>query len=233
MTSLPKTPGSVGFILASASPARASTLRAAGIEPEIAPVDIDEATELATGRQFATSRGTDLGPAEQVDLLARAKACASASTGRKYTPSRPYILLGCDSMLELDGQMLGKPHDPETAFQRIRDMRNRDGVLWTGHYLILGETDQKGSFIAKRSVGGAAPTTVHFGDISDDEIRAYVATGEPLKVAGSFTIDGLGGPFLRGVTGDPHSVVGVSLPLVRDLSSELGVFWPSLWNRIS
>ena len=232
MSSLPKDVGSVGFILASASPARARTLQSAGIEPKIAPADVDEDAGLTTGRKYAASRAESFGPVEQVNLLARIKAEASLATGRKYTTNRPYVLLGCDSMLELDGRMLGKPHDAVTAFHRIQEMRGRDGVLWTGHHLILAVADSEGKLHAEQAVGGAEPTTVHFGHISDEEIRAYVATGEPLEVAGSFTIDGLGGPFLRGVTGDPHSVVGVSLPLVRDLASRMGVFWPSLWNKL-
>ncbi len=226
-----------GFLLASASPARAKTLRAAGIDPVVAPSDIDEDLVLATGRKFATSRGETFPPEAQVNLLATAKAEASVVTGREFATTHhlsvPYVVLGCDSMLEFDGEMLGKPHDPAVAFRRIQQMRERDAVLWTGHHLILvGEDPTTGEIGPLAAASGAVSTVVHFGPMSDAEIRAYVDTGEPLEVAGSFTIDGLGGAFLRGVTGDPHSVVGVSLPLVRELAVKLGVFWPSLWNEL-
>ena len=130
-------------------------------------------------------------------------------------------------MLEINGRMVGKPHTAEVAKERIAEMRNTDAVLWTGHALL--SVDAEGN--ADGEAVEAASTIVHFGDISDAEIDAYVATGEPPNVAGSFTIDGFGGPFVRGVTGDPHSVVGVSLPLLRDLAGRLGVFWPDLWKR--
>ena len=130
-------------------------------------------------------------------------------------------------MLHINGRMVGKPHTAEVARERIAEMRNTDAVLWTGHALL--SVDAEGN--AYGEAVEAASTIVHFGNISDAEIDAYVATGEPLNVAGSFTIDGFGGPFVRGVIGDPHSVVGVSLPLLRDLAGRLGVFWPDLWKR--
>ena len=130
-------------------------------------------------------------------------------------------MLGCDSVLELDGELHGKPGDADEAVERWRSMRGRSGVLHTGHCVI--ETgDGRG--------GRAASTTVHFADVSDAEIEAYVATGEPLQVAGAFTIDGLGGAFVPGIEGDHHTVVGVSLPLLRELVAELGHSWTSLWS---
>jgi len=126
-------------------------------------------------------------------------------------------LLACDSMLDLDGEALGKPADAAEAVRRWQRMRGRSGVLRTGHYLLdLG----RGTEVV-RSVA----TTVHFADIDDDEIEAYVATGEPLQVAGAFTVDGLGGSYVTGIEGDHHNVVGVSLPALREMFAELGVAW--------
>jgi septum formation protein len=124
-------------------------------------------------------------------------------------------------VLELGGAALGKPGDADEAAARWRDMRGRSGVLHTGHAL----RDTASGHVASAT----ASTTVHFADVSDDEIAAYVATGEPLHVAGAFTIDGLGGAFVTGIEGDHHNVVGVSLPLVRELVAELGRSWVDLW----
>ena len=148
----------------------------------------------------------------------------------------PVLVVGCDSMLEIGGQMLGKPHTPDVARERIRAMRRTTATLWTGHCAaILAPASSRYEGTAEErtvsaSLTRSASTLVHFGDISDAEIDAYVATGEPLHVAGSFTVDGLGGPFIEGVTGDYHSVVGISLPLLRSMATELGVFWPDLWD---
>ncbi len=126
-------------------------------------------------------------------------------------------------MLALDGAILGKPADAADAVRRWRQMRGRSGVLHTGHFLIdLGSTVPR--------VGRSAATTVHFADLDDDEIEAYVATGEPLLVAGAFTVDGLGGPFVTGIEGDHHNVVGLSLPVLREMFAELGVRWTDLWT---
>ena len=136
-------------------------------------------------------------------------------------------------MLEINGHMLGKPHTPEVARERIRAMRRTTATLWTGHSLALlapASSTQRPQREVTAQITRSASTLVHFGDISDDEIDAYVATGEPLHVAGSFTVDGLGGPFIDGVTGDYHSVVGISLPLLRSMACKLGVFWPNLWD---
>ena len=153
------------------------------------------------------------------------------------TPNCPraVLVVGCDSMLEIDGQMLGKPHTPDVARERIRAMRRTTATLWTGHSAaILAPASSNDGTAHERTISTtvtrSASTQVHFGDISDAEIDAYVATGEPLHVAGSFTVDGLGGPFIEGVTGDYHSVVGISLPLLRSMAIELGVFWPDLWD---
>lgn len=145
-----------------------------------------------------------------------------------------FLVVGCDSMLEINGRMVGKPGTADVARERIREMRGTNAVLWTGHSLVaLRPSGNSGSGVprweAAEPISRAASTIVHFGQISDAEIDAYVATGEPLGVAGSFTIDALGGPFVEGVTGDPHSVVGISLPLLKKLTDHASVFWPDLW----
>ena len=133
------------------------------------------------------------------------------------------FVVGCDSMLEIDGRIVGKPGDPRTAVERWRSMRGATGILHTGHTLVRlpdGATAE-----------GVSSTVVHFAHPSDAEIEAYVATGEPLWCAGAFTIDGLGGAFVEGVEGDPHGVVGLSLPLLRRLVIELGGSWTDLWAQ--
>ena len=126
-------------------------------------------------------------------------------------------------MLELDGEVHGKPADAAEATSRWKRMRGTSGVLHTAHWLIDDRDDHDGGTGA--TLGAVASTTVHFANVSDDEIAAYVASGEPLQVAGAFTIDGLGGPFVSGVEGDPHNVVGISLPLLRELLGEINLSW--------
>ncbi len=210
----------VRLVLGSKSPARLATLRSAGVDPVVIVSEVDEDA-------VAAALPPDAAPAQVVSALALAKAQAVAAEVSARPGPGQSLILGCDSMLEINGRMVGKPHTAEVAKERIAEMRNTDAVLWTGHALL--SVDAEGN--AYGEAVEAASTIVHFGNISDAEIDAYVATGEPLNVAGSFTIDGFGGPFVRGVTGDPHSVVGVSLPLLRDLAGRLGVFWPDLWKR--
>lgn len=194
------------LVLASASPARLATLRSAGVEPVVIVSGVDE-SQLA-----------DLPPAELALQLAELKCAAVAA--RDDVPDGA-LVLGCDSVLELDGEALGKPTDADDAVRRWRSMRGRSGVLRTGH--CVRDTG------SGRVAAATGSTTVHFADVDDDEIAAYVATGEPLHVAGAFTVDGLAGPFITGIEGDYHNVVGVSLPLVRELLAELGHSWTSLW----
>jgi septum formation protein len=153
---------------------------------------------------------------EQVQALARAK-CENVAA----SVTDDALVLGCDSMFEMDGALFGKPGSPEIARERLHTMSGRSGVLHTGHWLARPAHDS--------ASGAVASTTVHIAPLSEADIDAYIATGEPLHVAGSFTIDGLGGPFIAGIEGDPSNVVGCSLPLLRTLSEQLGVPWPTLW----
>ena len=230
--------GPMRLVLASASPARRATLIAAGITPLVRVSTVNEDAVLAAlpgGRAFS---GTATTPADEVSALAAAKCldvCEALARNSPDLPDgEPVLVVGCDSMLEIGGQMLGKPHTPEVARERIAAMRRSTATLWTGHcaaILAPASSAQDGDTrVVIASVTRSASTLVHFGDISDAEIEAYVATGEPLHVAGSFTVDGLGGPFIEGVTGDYHSVMGISLPMLRAMATELGVFWPDLWD---
>jgi septum formation protein len=203
------------LVLASASPARLATLRQAGVEPQVVVADVDEP---AVVEEYAARAGAALSAEEVALVLARTKAEVVAGQGLEA------LVLGCDSVLELDGEVHGKPAGPEEAEARWRRMRGREGVLHTGHWLVDARADGSGA-----TIGAVASTLVRFADISDAEITAYVATGEPLRVAGAFTLDGLGGAFVEGVDGDPHTVVGLSLPLLRRLLGDVGVAWPSLW----
>jgi septum formation protein len=209
------------LVLASTSPARLSLLRAGGIEPTtIAPlVDEDEVAAVAK------SQGLISGTADLVLLLARAKAEAVAGRAdvRGMATEGETLVIGCDSSLEFDGETLGKPHLPEVAVARWKAMRGRSGVLYSGHWLI--------NLANLEAVGRVSSSIVHFADLSDEEIIDYVATGEPLKVAGAFTIDGLGGAFLRGIEGDAHTVIGLSLPVLRELTLRLGFKYTSLWKH--
>jgi septum formation protein len=191
------------LVLASASPARLATLRAAGLDPEVVVSGVDE------------SAVTTADPARLAVELATLKARAVA--GRVAGA----LVVGCDSVLELDGAVHGKPADAGEARARWRSMRGRSGVLHTGHCLVDG---------TGRELARGAATTVHFADLSDEEIDAYVATGEPLHVAGAFTVDGLGGAFVTGIEGDHHNVVGISLPLLREMFAAVDVPWTDLWR---
>ena len=209
----------IPFCLASASPARLATLRRAGVDPVVDVSNVDEDAVTAE----AVARFGDLATEDIALLLARAK-CEDVSS-RRDRDGWEGIVLGCDSVLELDGATYGKPADAEDAVQRWQLMRGRSGVLHTGHWVIDLRDEGSGA-----TLGAVASTVVHFADLDDDEIRAYVATSEPLAAAGAFTIDAIGGPYVTGIEGDHHNVVGVSLPLLRTLVSRLGHRWPDLWG---
>ena len=204
--------------LASTSPARLATLRAVGVEPVLLASDVDE--------DAAVAAAGPLTPVEMVQLLARLKAEAVVGRLVDGEPIDGFIL-GGDSAFELDGIVYGKPHLPEVARERWLLQRGREGELHSGHWLI----DHRGGTV-NGATGGVSTSVVRFaGDISDDEIDAYIATGEPLKVAGAFTIDSLGAPFIDEVRGDAHAVVGLSVALLRSLLLSFGVRFHTLWNR--
>jgi septum formation protein len=198
------------LVLASASPARLATLRSAGLFPEVVESGVDETS-------VAADTVTEL-----VSRLARLKAETVAAW--LDHDQQTTIVLGCDSLLELDGAAYGKPGSAAEATERWHRMRGRSGVLHTGHHVLVRSADRQ------RSDSAVASTTVNFADLSDAEVAAYVATGEPLEVAGGFTVDGLGGAFVSGIEGDHHNVVGISLPLLRTMLAGFGIGWPSLWN---
>jgi len=191
-------------ILASGSAARLAVLRAAGLDPEVIVSGVDES---------AFTAGT---PAELAGLLARAKAAAVASRRRDG------LVIGCDSLLDLDGRALGKPRSADEAAALWREMSGRTATLVTGHCVINAATGQQAA--------AAAATRVRFGTPSEQEITAYVASGEPLAVAGAFTLDGRGGWFVEEIHGDHGNVLGVSLPLLRRLLADLGVAVTALWT---
>ena len=203
-------------VLASASPARLRLLRDAGLHPEVRVSGVDEDAEIA--RLAVEDAGLPEDPERTALALARAKAGDVAAA---LAADDDALVIGCDSVLWFGGEVLGKPRDAEDARERWRAMRGRSGVLVTGHAVVRPAT---GGIAA-----GQARTVVHFADPDDDEIAAYVATGEPLRVAGAFTLDGLGGPYVTGIEGDPANVVGLSLPLLRRLVRDLGVPWQDLW----
>jgi septum formation protein len=192
------------IVLASASPARLGVLRAAGLDPEVVVSGVDETAFTA-----AT-------PGELAGLLATAKAVAVASG------QADGLVIGCDSLLDLDGRALGKPASASEAAARWREMSGRVGTLVTGHCVINAATGQRAAAVAA--------TRVRFGTPSQEEIAAYIASGEPLAVAGAFTLDGRGGWFVDGIDGDHGTVLGVSLPLLRRLLADLGVSLTSLWT---
>jgi septum formation protein len=191
------------LVLASASPARLRLLRAAGLDPEV----------LVSG--VAEDDVGHLPPADQVRVLAERKATAVLDRAGDA------LVVGCDSLLEVDGLARGKPASTIEAVARWRQLRGREAVLLTGHHVVDGATGARAADVAA--------TTVRFGCPSDAEIDAYVASGEPLAVAGGFTLDGRSAPFVDGVDGDPSSVIGISLPLLRALLGRLDVGIVDLW----
>ncbi|UOE44466.1 Maf family protein [Agromyces larvae] len=208
--------------LASTSPARLQLLRQAGIEPVTVSPGVDEEALVA---EHEAEHGPLDAPA-LVQLLARAKAEAILGSRPGGEPIDGFVL-GGDSAFLVDGALHGKPHRPEVARERWAAQHGRTGLLWSGHWLIDHRGGRPGA-----AIGRPDAASVTFAELDDTEIDAYIATGEPLAVAGAFTIDSLGGPFIRRVDGDPSTVVGLSLSTLRELVRELGGTWTSLWNRV-
>ncbi|WP_433661913.1 Maf family protein [Nocardia sp. CA-128927] len=205
------------FVLASASPARREVLRSAGIDPIVRVSDVDEDAIAA-----ALPDGTS--PKVVVVELAKAKAAAVAATIPELGPD--CVVVGCDSMLLVDGELQGKPHTADVARARWGEMAGRSADLVTGHCVLR---IQDGRITAEAI--DCSSTTVHFAKPEPDELDAYIATGEPLQVAGAFTLDGLGGWFVDRIDGDPSSVIGIGLPLLRRLLGDVGVAVTQLWGH--
>jgi len=195
----------VRLVLASASPARLAVLRGAGLSPEVIVSGVDEEA------YSAPSTG------ELTQLLATAKASAVAAG------LADGLVIGCDSMLDLHGRAYGKPASAAEAADRWRQMSGQSGTLFTGHCVI--------DVAAGRQVTAVGATTVRFGRPAEEEILAYVGTGEPLGMAGAFTIEGLGGWWVDSIDGDHNNVIGISVPLLRRLFLDLGVTVPGLWAQ--
>lgn len=204
------------LVLASASPARLGVLRAAGVDPVVRVSHVDEDAIIAAR--------PDASPVEVVTTLAEAKA--RAVLGGVATEFGDAVVVGCDSMLHADGELIGKPGTPDAATARWRQLAGGTGELLTGHAVLRLDSGEP-----QRVATGTRTTRIRFGSPSSAELDAYVASGEPLRVAGGFTLDGLGGWFIEGVDGDPSSVIGISLPLTRRLLAEVGVSVTALWHR--
>ncbi len=200
-----------GLVLASTSPSRLRLLRMVGIEPEVIAPEVDEEAVAAV-----------LPPGDPAALV-QALACAKAEEVLPRLAGRRGLVLACDSMFVLDGEVLGKPLRPEIAVARWRAMRGRTGVLVTGHRLVDHRTGAPGE-----RVDAVASAEVTFAEPTDREIDAYIATGEPLHVAGAFTLEGRAAPFISRVVGDPHAVVGLSIASLRLLAGRLGIGWDEL-----
>jgi septum formation protein len=194
----------VRLVLASASPARLRVLQAAGLSPEVVVSGVDEDAVEGSPEHVAST------------LAAHKAEAVAARLGGGAA-----VVVGCDSVLDLDGEPLGKPSSAADAARRWEHMRGRTGHLLTGHCLIRTDTQRRAATVVR--------TKVTFGRPSDDEIAAYVATGEPQQVAGAFTIDGYGGWFVDRLEGDPSNVIGISLPAVRGLLAQLDVPVTTLW----
>ncbi|REE02444.1 Maf family nucleotide pyrophosphatase [Citricoccus nitrophenolicus] len=209
------------LVLASASPARARILEAAGLPFAVVVSDVDE-DAIAAAHPLAS-------PAETAQLLARAKSEDVAG----HPKASGALVIGCDSVFELDGVAYGKPWEPEVAIERWRAQSGRTGELHTGHWVVDNRditSRDDGAPLARPATGALSSAMVRFADVDEEEIAAYVATGEPLQCAGAFTIDGRGAAFVTAVEGDPNAVIGLSVSTLRSLLTEFGVSLASLWE---
>lgn len=228
------------LLLASGSPSRLRILREAGIEPLVAVPDVDE-DALEAAHPDADVRTL-------VSLLAEAKAQAvvdrlstdaahedAAAAAALRAADHELVVVACDSVLELDGRPVGKPHTAERTRAVWQTMAGTSPVLWSAHWvgvLTRDEPDASSRWRVRDHRLAAGETLVHLATPTADELEDYIATEEPFEVAGALTIDGLGGAFVTGIEGDHHNVIGLSLPLVRTLLAEMGVRWTALWNRV-
>lgn len=230
----------ISFVLASASPSRLRILEQAGVDPVVRPSRVDEdalQASLPPGtphvrvvEELARAKAKDVMDREGAPLAAEARAAGATSL----------VVVGCDSMLLVDGQLEGKPHTYERAMERWRRMRGRHGVLLTGHAMLVADLggeavpgvgdDDDGGVVVTYTGADTSDTTVHFGAPSDADLDVYLRTGEPLECAGAFTIESLGGWFIDRIDGDPSSVIGLSLPLLRRLLADAGLHAHSLWR---
>ena len=204
------------LVLGSASAGRRRVLRQAGVEPLVVVSGVDEDAVV-------TALGPDASPGEVVRSLAEAKADQVVTTLDAAIAAN-CVVIGCDSMLLIDGRLIGKPPSVDAARQQWRSMGGRSGQLFTGHCLLRlagGDTTHR--------VSESWLTTVHFADLTDADLEAYLDSGEPLAVAGSFTLDGLGGWFVDRIEGDPSNVIGLSLPLTRVLLRRVGLSVADVW----
>ena len=207
--------------LASTSPARLSVLRASGIEPITFAPEVDEEFAVAAREEHL---GRALIADEMVQYLAQLKA---EDVATRHLGELDGLVLGGDSAFLLDGSILGKPHLPDVAFERAQQHRGQTGLLHSGHWLI----DCRGGVLGE-GVGAVRTAEVTLADdVTDVELMAYVDSGEPLQVAGGFTIDGKASAFIEHIVGDPSCVIGLSMPTLRRLVRQLGVEYTSLWNR--
>jgi septum formation protein len=197
------------FVLASASPARTRLLTDAGVAHVIRVSDVDE--------QAAVDQSGWMGAHAVAGGLATAKARdVAASLGEGH------LVLGCDSVFDIGGEIHGKPADAWQARERWERMRGSDGILYTGHHVI--------DTTSGREITRVAASTVYFADPSDEELDAYIATGEPMRVAGGVTIDALGAPFISRIDGDHSNIMGLSIPTLRLMLMDIGITWPTLWT---
>lgn len=209
------------LVLASASPGRAKVLTDAGIDFAVQVSAVDEDAVLAR----AVERFGELGPADTALLLAKSKAEDVAA----MEEADGAVVLGCDSVFEFDGVAYGKPYTAEVATARWEAMSGKSGILHTGHWLIDNRSEEDGDGGSGATIGAVSSTTVNFESLDAGEIAAYVATGEPLPCAGGFTIDGRGAAFIRGIEGNPHTVIGLNVSTLRELLAEAGLSISDVW----